>query len=202
MIKLLLAGVEILKLLPLSKYDITIVDKDTVDLSNLNRLFPFTLKDIGLHKSFLLSKIYNIKYFVQDILTFENIDEYDLIIVALDNVPSRMHLNYLYKMKNKGILIDCGVSRYNCHVFKSTPTSFCLYCVSEMYEEEKGDVSCSREIREIMPSVCFINSICASLVFLMIEDEVNNFYIYNGRDGVYLCKMNLKRNKKCILCNA
>lgn len=197
-------GIEILKLCPLDKYDITIIDKDIVDITNLNRLFTFTEKDIGSFKSELLYKIYNVKYLIQDILTLESIAEWDIIIIAVDNLTCRIHLNYLYKLEGKGILLDCGVSKNMCHIFKVTSSSFCLYCISEMYEINEGDgASCSKNVSSsklIRPSVCYINSICASLVFLMLDDLNNNYYFYNGTKNIFFSKMKIKRNVNCILC--
>lgn len=200
-------GVEILKLLSITnlKYNITLIDKDIIELSNLNRLFPFTSKDIGCYKASVLSKIYNTKYIVKDILTLDSVSNYDMIIIAVDNLPCRMHLNYLYKIEGKGLLIDCGVSKNMCHVFKMDRNSFCLYCMKEMYETETGEgVSCSKQAEVeiyIRPSVCYINSICASLVMLIITDSLNNYYVYNGTEGIFLSKMRIEKDVFCILCS-
>ncbi|KAM0674534.1 hypothetical protein GVAV_002150 [Gurleya vavrai] len=50
----------------------------------------------------------------------------------------------------------------------------------------------------IIPNVCFINSICASLAFLILEDKTNDFYFYNG---ISVFKTSINKNKDCFVCN-
>lgn len=56
---------------------------------------------------------------------------------------------------------------------------------------------------EIIPNVCFINSVCASLACGLI-DATNlhyDFIFYSGEKNITLEKLILDRDEKCIVCN-
>lgn len=186
--------------------EITVLDIDKIELTNLNRLFSFQNKDIGKFKSKQLKNIYpNLKYIILDInkLKIELLNIYDVIIIAVDNLQARFHLNYLFKFSKCKKLIDCGVFLNMCSVFSITKDSYCLYCVKELYNHTLDvNVSCTKsQILEILPSTCYINSICASLVAWIIKNNKYNYIYYNGVDNIYIKKMFLQKNMFCILCN-
>jgi len=77
---------------------ITIIDMDTIELTNLNRQFLFRKKDIGRHKSevaaeFVRNKFKNVEIQhktckIQD-LDEEFWDDFQVIVAGLDNVEAR-----------------------------------------------------------------------------------------------------------------
>lgn len=245
-------GIEILKLI-VKYHHVTVIDKDRIEMVNLNRLFPFTPKDIGRYKSQAAALHFGCEYEVGDLLELDCISKYDCVILAVDNIETRMHLNFLYKKSTCGILVDCGVLNDSCHALITNRDGFCLYCIKEMYDEsinlnlcslkylqEKIDKDNRLEIlksfvlyyknegntpeeivdkfnlqsrttleevfdiyENVIPSICYINSICASLVMslLLRSANGNKFVYYNGSKGIFTKCIDLKRDEKCLLCN-
>nr|XP_013180937.1 unnamed protein product [Papilio xuthus] len=114
-------GSELIKLIVQNdNLDITIIDFDTIELSNLNRQFLFTNDHIGKYKcQVIYEKIQNLKphlkinFLIGDIksydLTFFN--EFDVVYNCLDNNESREHVNLMCFL-NKKKLIDGGSGGY------------------------------------------------------------------------------------------
>lgn len=112
---------------------ITIIDMDTVDLTNLNRQFMFTDGDIGLNKSEVAAKYIsdrfkkaiNVVPIVHD-LTLLNKDfyqDFQLILSGLDSVEARRYVNQIciqiaYESQFSNIipLIDGGLESLKGHV--------------------------------------------------------------------------------------
>ncbi|GAB65230.1 ubiquitin-activating enzyme E1C [Plasmodium cynomolgi strain B] len=84
--------------------NITIVDHDTVEVSNLSRQFFFTYDDIGRSKAVVIEEK-KVESFDTDF--FEN---FDFVMGCLDNISSRMYLNNLvFTLRKDVIYIDGGV---------------------------------------------------------------------------------------------
>ena len=119
---------------------IGIIDKDTVEISNLGRQIIFETKDISKKKSFAaIKKLKRINPDVQlksfnSNLTILNIakiaKKYDLIVDGSDNFRTRFLIND-YCLKNKKILVSGAISKFDGQVYtfnflkKKSP---CLRC--------------------------------------------------------------------------
>uniref|UniRef100_A0A7S0GL90 NEDD8-activating enzyme E1 catalytic subunit n=1 Tax=Amorphochlora amoebiformis TaxID=1561963 RepID=A0A7S0GL90_9EUKA len=96
-------GCEILKNLALSGVkDITVIDLDTIDVSNLNRQFLFRRKDVGKPKAQVAAEFIEqrckgvrVKWYKQKIQEFgdEFYKQFSIVIAGLDNVNARLFLN-------------------------------------------------------------------------------------------------------------
>tara|TARA_Y100000590_G_scaffold235004_1_gene264645 strand:+ start:10222 stop:10980 length:759 start_codon:yes stop_codon:yes gene_type:complete len=119
---------------------IGIIDKDTVEISNLNRQIIFKSNDINKKKA--LASINNLKKINPDVqfksfkkkLTSINIDQiakkYDLIVDGSDNFRTRFLIND-YCLKNKKILVSGAISKFDGQVYTfnfSKKKSPCLRC--------------------------------------------------------------------------
>jgi len=105
---------------------IGIIDKDVVELSNLNRQIIFDVRDINKKKS--LSAIKKLKKINPDIkyisfskkLTAMNINKiikkFDLIVDGSDNFRTRFLIND-YCLKNKKILVSGAISKFDGQVY-------------------------------------------------------------------------------------
>ncbi|KAF7457862.1 SUMO-activating enzyme subunit 2 [Cryptosporidium felis] len=131
-------GCELVKDLILCGFcNITIVDMDGIDVSNLNRQFFFRKRHVGMYKSEvvasearrLLNKCYEnnrpaskITGIVGNILDFntEFFVQFEVVLNALDNVLARTHVNKMCLASNIE-LIDSGSAGYNGQVHPIIP---------------------------------------------------------------------------------
>ncbi|QRW07441.1 ubiquitin-conjugating enzyme E1 [Ceratobasidium sp. AG-Ba] len=98
-------GCELLKNLVLSGFsDITLLDLDTIDLSNLNRQFLFRKKDVKQSKALVAAataKPFNPSVNIQPIhgnikepqFDVQWFKQFDIVLNALDNLDARRHVN-------------------------------------------------------------------------------------------------------------
>ncbi|KAM5541730.1 hypothetical protein V8D89_004459 [Ganoderma adspersum] len=116
-------GCELLKNIVLTGFgDITLLDLDTIDLSNLNRQFLFRKKDIKQSKALVAAKTAsafnpnvkitpihaNIKEPQFDVAWFRG---FDLVLNALDNLDARRHVNKMCMAANVP-LVESGTAGY------------------------------------------------------------------------------------------
>ncbi|CAE6446057.1 unnamed protein product [Rhizoctonia solani] len=142
-------GCELLKNLVLSGFsEITLLDLDTIDLSNLNRQFLFRKKDVKQSKALVAAataqpfnpsvKIHpihgNIKEPQFDVGWFK---QFDIVMNALDNLDARRHVNKMCIAA--GIpLIESGTAGYlgqvqplMHHTLHSSSETECFECVAK-----------------------------------------------------------------------
>ena len=131
---------------------IGIIDKDKVEISNLNRQIIFTVNDINKSKSF--SSIRKLKKLNSDVkfksyyqkITRKNINQiaknYEIIIDGSDNFRTRFLIND-YCIKNKKILVSGAISKFDGHIYTfnfSKNESPCLRCFIPKIPSEDLDV--------------------------------------------------------------
>lgn len=102
--------------------ELTIVDFDTVDISNINRQLPATLSTVGRLKTEVLKErildinpdiklnIFSEKYLPENSAKFFEVD-YDYVVDAIDIVTSKIHL--IKTCKDKDIPIICSMGMGN-----------------------------------------------------------------------------------------
>lgn len=139
-------GCELVKNLILCGFcNITIIDIDGIDISNLNRQFFFRRKHVGMYKSTVVAseanKLFdkchsdkkhssNIIGIVGNILDYntEFFNQFDVVLNALDNIPARSYVNKVCLASNIE-LIDSGSAGYNGQVHPVIPrVSRCYEC--------------------------------------------------------------------------
>ncbi|OJT14808.1 Ubiquitin-activating enzyme E1-like [Trametes pubescens] len=116
-------GCELLKNIVLTGFgDITLLDLDTIDLSNLNRQFLFRKKDVKQSKAMVASRTAsafnpnvkitpihaNIKEPQFDVAWFRG---FDIVLNALDNLDARRHVNKMCMAANVP-LVESGTAGY------------------------------------------------------------------------------------------
>ncbi|EUD66989.1 ubiquitin-activating enzyme E1 C [Plasmodium inui San Antonio 1] len=99
--------------------NISIVDDDTVEVSNLSRQFFFTRDDLGRSKAVVIQEKVKERYphisitsFVRKVESFNTnfFEKFDFVMGCLDNIGSRIYLNDLiFTLRKDVIYIDGGV---------------------------------------------------------------------------------------------
>lgn len=116
-------GCEVIKCLAVSGYkDLTIIDLDTIDLSNLNRQLLFRKEHVGKPKAEVAAQAVlemrsdiRVKALQCNIMDPEFgpgfFGTFDIVLSALDNVQARRHVNRMC-LVNKVPLIESGTGGY------------------------------------------------------------------------------------------
>jgi ubiquitin-like 1-activating enzyme E1 B len=116
-------GCELLKNLVLTGFtDLTVIDLDTIDVSNLNRQFLFRKHNVGQSKSEVATEAVlkmnphcSIKHYCDNVMKPEFgvsfVKQFDVVMNALDNLAARKHMNRLCLAAEKP-LIESGTTGY------------------------------------------------------------------------------------------
>ena len=116
-------GCELLKNLVLTGFtDLTVIDLDTIDVSNLNRQFLFRKHNVGQSKSEVATEAVlkmnphcSIKHYCDNVMKPEFgvsfVKQFDVVMNALDNLGARRHMNRLCLAADKP-LIESGTTGY------------------------------------------------------------------------------------------
>ncbi|XP_954586.1 ubiquitin-activating enzyme e1, putative [Theileria annulata] len=119
-------GCEVIKNLMLNGVKkLTIVDMDTIDVSNLNRQFLYLPEHVNKYKAEVarmraleINPKSEVKSLVCDVNSWEPNDllQYDVVLNALDNIKARSHINYCC-IQSGVPLIESGSTGYNGQVY-------------------------------------------------------------------------------------
>lgn len=147
-------GCELVKSLAISGYNrITIVDFDTVSISNLSRQFFYSDDDVGLEKSIVLAKNakrlfpnLEIEGRFMDILSedfnHEFITQFDFIFCAVDNIRARARVSEqcLY---HRILMVDCASSGKFAQSIPFIPFKSACYSCNPMVEPSGPKITCT-----------------------------------------------------------
>jgi len=187
--------------------EITIIDCDTVEISNLNRQILFNVTDIDKPKSETavekLSKLNNeiiinaINTKIEDISAAE-FQNYDLFIDCLDSFRSRLYLNRK-SIETSTPLLHAGVTGYSGQVSLFAPgMTPCLNCII-------GGETSELEDKSIMgASAGVIGSIQASeaIKFLAFKKNfLENKILFVDLMSLRFRIMEVSRNPTCAACS-
>lgn len=187
---------------------IGIVDKDKIELSNLNRQTLFVSKDIGKFKVIqaknYIKKLNNkikIKTFKQKV-SLSNIKsiikDFDIICDGTDNYETRYIINDQCK-KSKKILISAAISKFSGHLFKFNfkKKGCCYRCF--MPDKPEGEDNCNAE-GIFSPVAGILGSLQANEVLktiLNFKNDLNNQMIIFDSIKSNFRNIKLTRNSNC-----
>jgi len=191
--------------------NITVIDFDNLDISNLQRQSLYDEDDINrpkvislVHKLKKINKEINISY-INEKLTEPNahklLGAYDLIIDATDNYETRFLINRVC-FKNKTPWIFSGILNFEGQStlidFKNTA---CLDCILDYKSDSLYKPSQSTGI--FYPAVLTISSFASSIALNYLKGSFSAFsvlYVFNYETMIFK-KLNLNKNKNCITCS-
>ncbi|KAF7680993.1 Ubiquitin-activating enzyme E1-like [Astathelohania contejeani] len=138
-------GSEIIKLLYLTKQDnITLVDYDTIELTNLNRQFLFTHDYVGGYKAHVCSQAYkkklpnaNIQIITKSIdsLGLKFFQQFSIVYNCLDNVEARSYVNLRCRLASIP-LVDGGSAGFLGQAMPFIIPYECYDCVPKTVKRE------------------------------------------------------------------
>lgn len=163
--------------------ELTVLDNDTVAVTNLNRQFYYRKNDIGRPKVKVLEEylrrhhgviIEVINKDVFDVTEFS----YDLMFCCFDNIESRMQLNYVAYANNVP-MIDLGIEGLQMHVKKVdfATDRACLYCMKDLYKNKTVFNYCSLKNMNTRNREACIYSM--SLKYESIDEVIEHFNAVN-----------------------
>lgn len=188
--------------------NIILIDRDIVELSNLQRQTLYEEKDVNLPKAIALKnhlvKINSeirIDSYVTD-LTYENIDliKCDLILDCTDNLETRYLIND-YSLKNKIKWIYSGVVADRGLTFNIIPgKSPCFRCIFNNIDASLLDGCDTVGILNTVASL--VSSIQAMQVIKIVTNqECEEDLIHVNVSNSKITKIKVNNKKDCLACN-
>ena len=199
-------GCTVVNLLARLKINLTIVDNDRVDDTNLERQILYDYKDLLKFKVKVAEE--KLKEFtkiraINEELTKNNINkiipkEVDLVIDCTDNIKTRLLLNKYCKKNNINWIYSGAVCNVGAIYFiDHKNNNACYECLQQ---EKDGQTSC--EIGVLNSLVVMIASITVNiavnyLTHQIVEDKLLRINMKNNS----IIKLTVKKNPKCKTCN-
>ena len=185
--------------------ELILIDRDYVELSNLQRQTIFDENDIGKSKAFVLKeKLNRINKEVKIQSYFDNLDndnlkliKSDLILDCTDNFETRFLIND-YCVKNKIPFIYSSSIGDSGYVFNIIPGEICFNCV---FKEVNGLETC-----ETFGVLNTITHLIASLqvneaLKILMNKEYEKNIIYINLENNELIKIKASKDKSCKVCS-
>jgi len=188
---------------------ITIVDDDSVELSNLNRQMLHWERDIGKKKT--ASAADKLRRINSDVritslckkITEDNVDHiikgFDVVIDALDNFETRFVLNEAC-VRNRVPLIHAGVNGLLGQVTTIVPGKTpCLACIYSTPPEFEETIQVFGVTPALMASLQVMEAI--KLIAGFGETLEGRMLYFNGESMEFACE-NIVKNPKCSVCGS
>lgn len=187
---------------------IIVVDRERVELSNLNRQILYTSSDIGLSKANValrrlkeLNPNVDVLALSRDFnegLAEEVIPKVDLAIDALDNWDTRILLNRVC-VKYRKPLIHAGVEGFYGQLMIVIPgETACLQCIIPVKPREKKPLPVVGPVPGILGAMEALESI--KILAGCGEVAKGKLVLFNGYN-LSLTNVNVERNPKCPVCS-
>ena len=192
---------------------ITIVDFDTIDESNLPRQILFKTDDLGQNKALITKQrlmAYNSDAVINSIDKKLSEDEMNklisqvaMVIDATDNLESRLMINKICYNLRKPLIVGAAI-RYEGHVLtlnNAKDQNSCLNCLYSSGDENLEDC----EGNGIMSPVAgIIGSMmaneCIKTLTGISNNKENTMSIFDLKNNIYQ-KINISKNKECSVCS-
>ena len=193
--------------------ELTLVDFDSVDESNLSRQILFQKEDIGMNKAIVAKR--KLEAFNQDILINaiekrlnedelrEFINNSNLVIDATDNLESRLMINQITYEQRKPLCIGAAI-RYEGHlitILNKDKNESCLNCLYTLGDESLLDCD---GIGVLSPVVGIMGSMMAMEAIKTISGlnkaQKSTMSVFDFKNNIYN-KINLEKRVNCDVCS-
>ena len=184
--------------------ELVLIDRDIVEISNLQRQSLFDENDIGKSKALVLKeKLNKINNEVSIKSYFDNLDneninliKNDLILDCTDNLETRFLINE-FCVKNKITFIHASAIGDNGFIFNVLPGTICFNCI---FKEVSGLDSC--ETFGVLNTIThLISSIQVNEALkILLGEEHEKKLIYFNLNNNELVKINIKKKPGCRVC--
>ena len=193
--------------------ELTLVDFDSVDESNLSRQILFQKEDIGMNKAIVAKR--KLEAFNQDTLINaiekrlnedelrEFINDSNLVIDATDNLESRLMINQITYEQRKPLCIGAAI-RYEGHlitILNQDKNESCLNCLYTLGDESLLDCD---GIGVLSPVVGIMGSMMAMEAIKTIsglnKDQKSTMSVFDLKNNIYN-KVNLEKRVNCEVCS-
>ena len=193
--------------------ELTLVDFDSVDESNLSRQILFQQEDIGMNKAIVAKR--KLEAFNQDILINaiekrlnedelrEFINDSNLVIDATDNLESRLMINQITYEQRKPLCIGAAI-RYEGHlitILNKDKNESCLSCLYTVGDESLLDCE---GIGVLSPVVGIMGSMMAMEAIKTIsglnKGQKSTMSVFDLKNNIYN-KINLEKRVNCDVCS-
>ena len=192
---------------------ITLMDFDSVDISNLHRQHLYTINDIGKSKVEVAANVLRQRNPFVDIrplpITIDGLslqqylDDVDVIIDGLDTYSTRRVLNF-HSVRQKIPYIFAGAiaEEANIAIFNLTSESPCLNCIfDDMVDTDNNRCS----VMGVNPSILYLTaSIQADQALKILTDrkpELDTKLLRIDLDGLSFLEINVQKNLNCNICS-
>lgn len=185
-----------------------IVDSDNVELSNLQRQILHNTERIGINKAYsakeTLEKLNPLTRLIEYPyrITSENsnilIEDYDIIVTALDNLSSRYLVNEACVAQKKP-LVEAGVAGWEGLVTTIIPgISPCYRCIfPTIPNENKGEIGLVGCLPGILGTIQAMEVI--KLILGLGNTLANRLLVFDGLELVFN-EFKVERNNNCPVC--
>jgi molybdopterin-synthase adenylyltransferase len=184
---------------------LVLIDRDLIELSNLQRQFLFDERDLGRQKAEVAKeKLIKINSEVKIAAKNEDINfktvnfvgKPDIIVAATDNMESRFLLND-YCLKSKITLIYGGAVEDKGSIFTIIPNGPCLRCIFPGATGETCDNSgilnaCSAIIGSMM---------AAEVIKVIVKGDIKKYTLYFNTWENTFSKIKVRKSHRCPACN-
>jgi adenylyltransferase/sulfurtransferase len=182
-------------------------DGDTVSLSNLNRQFLHNVQDIRRNKA--QSAYEKLSAFAPELkleshalrLTDENattfISGYDVVLLAVDSIPSRMIVNRSC-VRNGVPLVDAGIHGFHGSLLTVRPGSTaCLACI---YGEPSSIKAPIPSFAPIVSAIASLEAQCAANILLELPNPTDGRMLLFDGTTMTTEFVAISKNSNCPVC--
>ena len=197
--------------------ELTIVDPDTVDLSNLQRQILHSTNDFGKDKVISAKQTLaelnpqTIVRTIKDVLTGEVLEEEikcaDVVVDATDNFQSRFAINAACVKSNTALVTGAAIRfEGQVSVFDMQADSACYQCLFSNLGEDQSELEESCSETGILGSVTgLIGSIQATEVIKLVTNigqTLSNRLLLIDALNMEWHSVNIKKDPKCATCSS